>query len=179
VADSEQSELYRLIMNWFTVLFFAACLAFMIWVSLLERRKQHLYAESFDRRQKQRADCPKSELFADPEFRRVCRALASVAEQAMSPPGVHVDPERLKPSDTLGEDLGFSLDSLAYANLICQLEKEFGRKLRWRDFQQAETIHDIYDILFPDKLQPPMGRKGLATEQSGKREPPMTRILKS
>ncbi len=114
----------------------------------MEHRRQRQYVERFLARQNQRAEGEAAELLSDPDFRRVCRIVAEVAEEAM---GVPVDSSRLAPSDSMGEDLGYSLDSLSWANLLMRLEQEFTVKVRWRDFQQATTIEEIFFSVFPGR----------------------------
>jgi hypothetical protein len=57
---------------------------------------------------------------------RVRRVLAAVSESSYGPPKRPVDPQRIHPRDTLGEDLGFSLDSLSWLEMLNGLENEFG-----------------------------------------------------
>jgi acyl carrier protein len=135
-------------MGWLAMVFVAIVFAFAVWCTFAEDRYQRRCVDRFRTRQEQRSSPSKSRFHADPDFQRLCRVLATVAEEAMTPPGTQVDSLRLEPSDTLAEDLAFSLDSLAYANLLSGLEKEFDRKLRWRDFQNAATVEDVYRFLF-------------------------------
>ena len=43
---------------------------------------------------------------------------AEVAEQALLPEQVDVDPTRLRPEDCLAGDLGYHLESLAFCELL-------------------------------------------------------------
>jgi acyl carrier protein len=138
-------------MDWLATILVVIAFAFVVWGIFEEDRFPRQCVDRFRARQEQRQSPAESRFHADPDFQRLCRALAAVAEEAMTPPGIQIDSSRLEPSDTLAEDLGFSLDSLAYANLISELEKEFDRKLRWRDFQSAATVEDVYRILFPER----------------------------
>jgi acyl carrier protein len=138
-------------MGWLATIFVAIAFAVVVWGIVAEDRCQRRCVDEFRARQDQRQSPTESRFHADPDFQRLCRALAAVAEEAMTPPGIQIDPSRLEPFDTLAEDLAFSLDSLAYANLISELEKEFDRKLHWRDFQNAATVEDVYRILFPER----------------------------
>src|SRR4051812_17460261 len=105
-------------MGWCTGVFFAVLVAvhaFSIWD---ERRRQRRVAGG-GRELSTRCPLLPAEFAADatisPEVvERVRQVVARVAEQALLPEQVDVDPTRLRPEDCLAGDLGYHLDSLAF-----------------------------------------------------------------
>lgn len=137
-------------MHWFTILFFAICIAFVWFAVRHEVRQQRKQAEHLRQLQASRTAVPAAE--PSPECSvgvsseiadRVLRVRASVSEFSLSPPQVNVDPSRLRPGDLLCDDLGYHLDSLAFCELQIKLEKEFGVRFRESDFSEPPTVRDV------------------------------------
>jgi len=141
-------------MDRLTILFFAVCVAFICFVTWYGARQQREAAERMRQRQASRAAVPAAELSREcgpgipPDIaERVVRILAAVSEFSLSPPGAKVDPSRLRAGDTLCEDLGYQLDSLAFCELQTELEKEFGVRLRAGDYSEPPTVRDIVRLV--------------------------------
>lgn len=57
-----------------------------------------------------------------------------------------IEPERLKPDAHIFTDLG--LDSLDIVDLVVELQKAFGVKIRdEQDVREIRTLQDIYDFI--------------------------------
>jgi acyl carrier protein len=82
---------------------------------------------------------------------RVRRVLAAVSESAYASPRRPVDPERLRPDDELGAELGYDLDSLSFLELVNGLEAEFGVRFRTHELlprvPQPLTVGDIARVV--------------------------------
>lgn len=96
------------------------------------RREQRLF-DRFEQRRAKRADQTPIEFAAEcgddiagDVAERVRRILAKVSDLSYSLPEQTVEPARLRASDDICADLGYDLDSLSFAQLYTELEREFG-----------------------------------------------------
>lgn len=96
------------------------------------RREQRLH-DLFEKRRAERLDQTVEEFAAECELRapsevveRVRRVLARVSDFSYSANEHTTAPARLRASDDICADLGYEFDSLSFAQLYMELEKEFG-----------------------------------------------------
>ncbi|MBX3416519.1 MAG: hypothetical protein KF851_02855 [Pirellulaceae bacterium] len=108
-------------MDLFVAIFIVSGFAVLWLLSLLVRQRERQQIKSICSIQEQRLVGQISERHLDPDFRRVCRAVAVVASEALGQSNMKIDSERLAPGDTLYGNLGMSLDSLSHVNLTCEL----------------------------------------------------------
>jgi acyl carrier protein len=134
----------------------AAIVTLAITVAVTERRRRHRRRARFDEIQAARPPQPAADFAAacgvpgDIAY-RLRRVLAAVSESAYAGPRRPVDPERLRPEDELGAELGYDLDSLSSLELINGLEAEFGVRLRKGDlppkWPQPLTVREIARVV--------------------------------
>jgi acyl carrier protein len=70
---------------------------------------------------------------------RVRKVLASICDQPVNSALVHADA-------MLARELGYCLDSLAFPDLVCNLEKEFGIRVKLCEVTRKETVKDIFAL---------------------------------
>jgi acyl carrier protein len=130
----------------------AAIVVLAITVGVAERRRRHRRRARFDELQAARPPQPAADFAAGCRVpadiaERVRRVLAAVSESAYADPRRPIEPERLRPDDELGGELGYDLDSLSFVELVNGLEAEFGVRLRPRDlFPEAPQPLRVRDI---------------------------------
>jgi len=73
----------------------------------------------------------------------VLNVLVRVSDFSTGLDAGHVRPARLLPADTLGQDLGYHLDSLAFFELNIGIEKEFGMGLPGGAWKDVVTVGDV------------------------------------
>jgi acyl carrier protein len=143
-------------MDWLAIpfllfIFFLAC--FICWH---ETKQQRQAAEEMLQLQAVRPAISADEVAQDcgedmptETAERVLRILAKISEFSLSPPGVEVNPNRLRSGDALCENLGYHLDSLAFFELFTELEKEFGIQLIIKDFTKAPepVVRDVIRLV--------------------------------
>ncbi len=71
---------------------------------------------------------------------RVRQVLARICEEP-------VDSALMQADDLLSTELGYCLDSLAFPDLVCNLEKEFGIKVKLRELTGRETVRDVVRLV--------------------------------
>lgn len=141
-------------MDWWTLLFCLAIVALIVISYPLEARSIRAHAE----RLRQRLACRPS--VSSVEFvtecardvpldvaERVRRVLSKVSEDAVQPAQLRIDPAIIQPDDDLGDDLGFCLDSLAFCEMLIELEKEFGVDFRHSEFKDAQSVREVVHIV--------------------------------
>lgn len=148
------------------ILFFGVAFAFFWFVSCYEERQRSTSAERIQRLQSDRELRTATEFgyqceqqLSSDTIERVLRVLATVSEFSFQPEIVNVDPNRLRPDDSVF-DLGYDLDSLAFFELETALEKEFDISIHSRDLtalndgdvQHPPTVADILRLV-ASKLQ--------------------------
>ncbi|MBX6314625.1 MAG: acyl carrier protein [Isosphaeraceae bacterium] len=109
----------------------------------LEARSIRAHAERLRQRLASRSSVSSAEFAAacardvPPEVaERIRRVLAKVGEEAVQSASLRIDPAIIQPDDDLGDGLGFCLDSLAFCEMLIELEKEFGMRFRYSEFKR-------------------------------------------
>jgi acyl carrier protein len=137
-------------------------LAGSLLISWRERRQRLRFAQCRAGRDDQSGEAFAAECGVDISrdiAERVRRILAKVSETAYAPPKNFVQPERLRASDELCDDLGFDVDSLAFANLYIELENEFGIALDMAELPQPPrekvTVAHVARAVVVELAKPP------------------------
>jgi acyl carrier protein len=135
--------------------FLAVCLAFVIFATKHEMKRQREAESKMRREQAIRT------VLSDADFAvecgtsisadvagRVRKILAEVSETSLGLEDEIVRPELIRPSDCLVGNLALDLDSLAMIDLFANLKKEFGVRVRFREYiNETLTLRTVGDVV--------------------------------
>lgn len=141
-------------MDWFAYPFLILAFVFLTIVFYFEHRQTTDTKNRLREIIRGRDDVSMSEiakasgLGMEPDLvRRVLEVLGAVSEFSTSPSPIIVPIERLRLSDELCRELGYQLDSLSFFEFFSRIEKEFGIRVKTRDFEFPPTVGDVVRLV--------------------------------